>query len=390
MSESAARVCIVGAGPAGLACAIALARAGCRVTAIDCATPPIDKSCGEGLLPDSIAALRQLGIELPPDAGFALEGIRFSNQRSSVHANFPNGKGRGIRRTALHDLLVHHAQQEQISLLWGAKHVELDERGIALNGKLIPADFVIGADGQNSRIRAQAGLGRVIKERRRYGFRRHFRLAPWSSSVELHWGPKCQIYITPVAPDEVCVALISCHPGLRLTQALASFPELRERLATAAPLSSELGAVTLSRTLHRVTAQRVALVGDASGSVDAITGQGMCLAFDQALALADALSHGRIERYQNHHRELMKRPQRMASVLRALAQHRPLERRALGALAHRPELFESLVAIHVGASPVSKLCSWRLLDFGLAFLGESRPNAGRACQFARPSKKASC
>src|ERR1700761_1458640 len=152
MSKSHARVCVVGAGPAGLASAIALARAGCRATAIDCATPPIDKSCGEGLLPDSIAALRRLGIELPPDLGFALEGIRFSNPRSSVHANFPNGKGRGIRRTALHDLLVHHAQKERVSLLWGAKHIDLVERGVVLNGMLIPADFVIGADGQNSRI----------------------------------------------------------------------------------------------------------------------------------------------------------------------------------------------------------------------------------------------
>src|ERR1700761_3896454 len=223
MSKSHARVCVVGAGPAGLAAAIALARAGYRVTAVDCATPPIDKSCGEGLMPDSISALRQLGIELPAALGFPFEGIRFSNGHSCVYASFSSGKGRGVRRTALHELLIQHAENERVSLVWGAKDVELHERGILLNGKLMLADFVIGADGQNSRVRRQAGLSAVTKERRRYGFRRHFRMAPWSPCVELHWGPNCQVYITPVAPDEVCVALISSDPGLRLNQALASF-----------------------------------------------------------------------------------------------------------------------------------------------------------------------
>ena len=319
-------------------------------------------------MPDSISALRQLGIELPAALGFPFEGIRFSNGHSCVYASFSSGKGRGVRRTALHELLIQHAENERVSLVWGAKDVELHERGILLNGKLMLADFVIGADGQNSRVRRQAGLSAVTKERRRYGFRRHFRMAPWSPCVELHWGPNCQVYITPVAPDEVCVALISSDPGLRLNQALASFAELRERLAAATPVTSEMGAVTVSRSLSRVTTQSVALAGDASGSVDAITGQGMCLAFEQALALADALSHGCIETYDARHRELMKRPQRMASLLRTLARHRVLERRALAGLARCPEMFEALVGIHVGASPPSKLCSWGLLDFGVAFL----------------------
>jgi 2-polyprenyl-6-methoxyphenol hydroxylase-like FAD-dependent oxidoreductase len=368
MSESSAHVCVIGAGPAGLAAAIALARVGCKVTTFDCAIPPIDKSCGEGLMPDSISALRQLGIELPPDLGFAFEGIRFCNGRSSVYARFPNGKGRGIRRTALHQLLVHHAEKEQVSLVWGAKHVELHDRGVLLNGKLMPADFVIGADGQNSRIGTQAALSRVVRENRAYGFRRHFRLTPWSPSVELHWGPDCQIYITPVAPQEVCVALISGDSGLRLSQALGFFPELRDRLATAIAVTGERGAMTRSRSLGRVATNRVALVGDASGSVHAITGQGMCLAFEQALALADALSRGCLHAYQLRHGQLMKRPQRMATLLETLAHHPALERRALAGLARRPELFESLVAIHVGASPLNRLCSWSLLDFSRAFL----------------------
>lgn len=369
MSELGRRVCVVGGGPAGLAAALALAGVGSKITVVDCAIPPIDKSCGEGLLPDSIAALRQLGIELPPDLGFPLEGIRFSDGRSSCCAKFPNGKGRGVRRTALHELLVSHAEKQQVSLVWGAKHVRLHGRGILLNDRLVPADLIVGADGQNSRVRAQARLSHAVKERRRYGFRRHYRIAPWSSCVELHWGPNCQIYVTPVAAEELCVALISRDSGLRLDGALRSFPELRNRLAAATPVSSEMGAVTVSRKLRRVHTQRVALVGDASGSVDAITGQGMCLGFEQAIALGAVLRQGRLDEYEAEHRDLMKRPQRMASVLLMLARYSGFERRALAGLARRRELFESLVAIHVGASPLKDLCSRGLLDFGIGFLG---------------------
>jgi flavin-dependent dehydrogenase len=369
MSRSGGRVCVIGGGPAGLAAAIALARVGAETTVVDRAMPPIDKSCGEGLLPDSIAALRELGVELPPSAGFPLGGIRFTGGRSSVYTSFPNGKGRGVRRTVLHDLLAGEARKNGVSLIWGAKHIALQQSGVLVDGRSIAADLVVGADGQNSRVRIAAVLGETVNERRRYGFRRHYRIAPWSDGVELHWGPGCQIYITPIAADEVCVALISDSPALRLNQAFNCFPEVRARLAAAQAITPEMGAVTASRALRRVTAARVALAGDASGSVDAITGQGLCLGFQQALALAAAFRSGRLDRYQADHRALMKRPRFMASLLLAMADHDGFRSRVLSALSRRPRLFESFVAIHVGASEARALCSWRLLDFGLVLLG---------------------
>lgn len=328
-------------------------------------------------MPDSISALRELGIDLPPNLGYPFDGIRFTDGRSSIRAHFPHSQGRGVRRTTLHELLVRRAERAQVSLLWGAKHVKLHPQGVLLNGELMTVDLVIGADGQNSRIREQSGLSRFVKEQRRYGFRRHYRIAPWSSCVELHWGPNCQIYITPVSAEEVCVALISRDSGLRLGHALSSFPELRERLAEAAPVTSELGAVTVSRKLRRVQAQEcagnfmthgVALVGDASGSVDAITGEGMCVGFEQALALAAAFRSGRLVEYGALHAKLMKRPRVMASLLLALSRNDGLRRRALAGLARRPELFQSFVAIHIGASPFTDLWPWKLLEFGAGFL----------------------
>ena len=57
-------VFVVGGGPAGLASAIAARRNGFDVVIADSARPPIDKACGEGLMPDGVAALRRIGVEL--------------------------------------------------------------------------------------------------------------------------------------------------------------------------------------------------------------------------------------------------------------------------------------------------------------------------------------
>ncbi len=368
MFSSGRKVCIIGGGPAGLTAAVALRRENCDVTVVDCGAPPLDKACGEGLLPDGIRGLSELGIEIPVEVGFAFRGIRFTDGRSSVFADFPNGLGRGVRRTVLHQILIQHAIDLGVSILWNAKHVRLKEGGVSLDEHGIEADLVLGADGQNSQIRRQAALDQVTHETRRYGFRRHYRVAPWSSYMELYWGARSQVYVTPTAADEICVAVISRDPKLRSRQVLSDFPELSRRLGNAVPVNQELGALSVSRRLRRVQRDNVALVGDASGSVDAITGEGICLAIKQARAFAWAVKSGDIQVYQRLHRAIMKRPQTMASLMVTLERNGQLQRRALAGLARHPEIFESLLAIHVGVSSFRDLCSWRLLDFGRAFL----------------------
>jgi menaquinone-9 beta-reductase len=339
----ASGICVIGGGPAGLAASIALAQEGFEITVVDCAKPPIDKACGEGLMPDSIRALRSLGVELPRNVGFAFQGVRFTDGVSSVAADFPGESGMGVRRTVLHGLLVERARRAGVELVWGAKGLALPE-----------ASFVIGADGQNSSMRRHAGLNRTRRESRRYGFRRHYRIEPWSRYVELHWGVRRQVYITPVAGDEVCVALISRDPQLRLDRAVAGFPELEARLRNATPVTAERGALSVSRTLRRVHGGNLALIGDASGSVDAITGEGIGVAFRQALALAESLKSGDVESYARAHEAILRRPRRMGALMLALERHPELQRRVLAALERRPEVFASLLAFHVGERWVAR------------------------------------
>src|SRR5580658_1172519 len=99
-------VFVVGGGPAGLAAAIAASRQGMRVVLADGDRPPIDKPCGEGLMPDSRLLATRLGVEIPESMGYEFRGIRFHGAERSVEGNFSAGCGIGVRRTDLHRALV--------------------------------------------------------------------------------------------------------------------------------------------------------------------------------------------------------------------------------------------------------------------------------------------
>ncbi len=185
----------------------------------------------------------------------------------------------------------------------------------AIASGLSAFEWIVGADGQQSVVRRAAGLDAALSLSRRFGFRRHYRLAPWSDMVEVHWGARCQFYVTPVAPDEIGVALLTRDSHLRIDAALSEFPALSRRLANAACTSSDRGSSISTRRLWHVTRNRTALVGDASGSLDAIAGEGLSLAFLQAHALADAICAGDLRAYQARHRRLARRPLVMANLL---------------------------------------------------------------------------
>lgn len=332
-------VLVVGGGPAGLAAAIAARRKGLRVRVVDAAQPPIDKACGEGLLPDALTALADLGVRIPDRAGSVFRGIRFIGDEVTVEADFPSRPALAVRRTVLHQILVEAAVEAGVELCWDTPAGDLGHAS---------ARWIIGADGYSSRVRKWAGLERWRRRKERYGFRAHYRLPPWSEYVEVYWHPEFQIYVAPVAADEVLVALLCRDPHLRIDEALASFPELQEQLGDAPRSTTERGGISATRKLWVVTQGSVALIGDASGSVDAITGEGLGLAFRQALALADALAAGNLDLYEAAHQRLARRPRFFAELLLLLDGRPELQDRALRYLGRHPQVFRFLLAWHVG------------------------------------------
>lgn len=361
-------VFVVGGGPAGLAVAIAAAQRGFSVTVADSARPPIDKACGEGIMPDGLLALRALGVDLSGLAASPFDGIRFVEASGGASARFPLGGGLGMRRSTLHSALTAKAENEGVCLAWGTRVEAIGQGEVVAGGKTIECKYVVCADGQNSSLRQMVGLGGGRVYRRRYGFRSHYQMQPWSRFVEVHWAGCGQAYVTPVGDEDVCVAFITGDKQLRLEEALPFFPELRERLAGQILSGPSMGGVTVTRKLKAVALGRVALLGDSSGSADAITGDGLSLAFQQATALADAMLSGELGEYQTAHQRICRLPCVMGRLMLVMGDFPWVRRRVFLGLAQSPQMFEKLLAMHARAISPWQLGVKDCLSFGWSVL----------------------
>ncbi len=358
-------VFVIGGGPAGLAAAIAARNHGFAVMLADVAQPPIDKACGEGIMPDGLAALKKLGVTVPREAAYPFQGIRFSDGASVVQARFAGEGGLGVRRTALHEILISKAAEIGVEMHWGARISGLTPDGVTMNGCNVRCRWLVGADGQKSRVRDWSDLESVrSRASHRFGFRRHYRVAPWSEFVEVDWTGHGQLYITPTGPEEVCVAFLTRDPKSRLEDAFNVFPELRARLQGAACVSREQCAISAMRSLSSVYRRSRVLIGEASGSVDAITGEGLSMIFQQAYALAQALVKDDLSGYQAEHRRISRLPRVMANLLLQMDRSSWLRARALGAFQANPPLFTRILAIHTGAVSPFALGLQETLSFG--------------------------
>ena len=342
-------VFVIGGGPAGLAAALAVRRTGLDVILADRAQPSIDKACGEGLMPDALDALRRIGVSLGGGNGVCFRGIRFLDGKLEAEASFPNQSfGLGMRRTELHRILVERAKDVGVAALWGRKIDGLDPKGVIVDGRTIRCRWIVGADGFHSNVRRWTGLAPDWNGARRIGLRQHFRVRPWTDFVEVYWRKNCQAYVTPVGEDEVCVAMVG-KADIRVPDMAAMFPRLGNHLSGAEPIGSPRGAISMSTRLPSVVAGRIALVGDASGSVDAVTGEGLALAFRQANSLATAIAAENLKTYSASHRRMGRLPRLMAQTLLLLDANDRLRRVAFRELAAHPRIFSHLLAVHVGA-----------------------------------------
>jgi menaquinone-9 beta-reductase len=337
-------VLVVGGGPIGLAAAIEARLAGLDVVVVEPRGASIDKACGEGLMPGAVAALARIGVH---PQGHPLLGIGYRGGDRHADHHFESGPGLGVRRTTLHAALDARATALGVRRVAGrVGTIEQDDDTVSAAG--LRAGWLLGCDGLHSTVRRVVGLdrpaagpprGRGDRDRRRFGLRQHFRVAPWTDLVEVHWGPTVEAYVTPVADDVVGVALLG-PPHTDYAGALATFPELAERLRGAEPAGTLRGAGPLHQRTSRRTAGRVRLVGDASGYVDALTGEGLRVGLAQAAAavahLDDAGAYERAWSASTRDYRLL------TTALVALATS-PLRRVIVPAAVHLPSAFGAVV-----------------------------------------------
>lgn len=319
-------------------------------------------------MPHGVAALQSIGVAIEPHDGVPFRGIRFVDHELSAHADFPRACGYGIRRTALHRLLMERAHEVGAEMRWGTQIRYGGAGRLYANGDPVHGRWIVGADGQNSGVRRWAGLRTRFEGAPRYGFRRHYPLAPWSEHVEVHWNSRSEIYVTPTGANDVCVAVLTRNPRLRIAEALKGFPAIANRLAQAMPTSREMGGVCVSRSLEGVSRGNVLLVGDASCSVDAITGDGLTLAIEQAASLAKALAQDDPQKYAREHRRIVRVPMMMSRLMLMLAERRWMRRRAITRLSNHPGIFARMLATHVGEFGAAQLTFRGLPAFVQSFL----------------------
>ena len=361
-------VFICGGGPAGLAAGIAARQQGFEVIVADCFKPPIDKACGEGMMPDSLAALAKLGINLEGVETGVFRGIRFIENGKSVQASFPQGVGHGMRRILLHDLLHRRAVALGVQFRWATQVLSVKNGLVRTGSEQIRSRWIVGADGIQCRIRKWSGLEAGRRLSRRIGMRQHYKIRPWNDFMEIHWSSGGQAYVTPVGRDEICVVIVTKSRMSSVDAALDLFPELADRLRGVEHGSSERGALTTGHIYERVTSGQVALVGDASGSVDAIAGEGLALSFLQAVALGHALKRGDLNLYEEAHRQIRRVPTFMSQSMLLMDRSGVIRKKTLSTLHRNPWLFERMLSIHVGATPLTMWGRSGLLNLGLQLL----------------------
>jgi flavin-dependent dehydrogenase len=334
---------VAGGGPAGLAAAIHAALAGLETVIVEPRTAPVDKACGEGVMPGGVRALRALGVET---GGHPLRGIRYLDGPHSAEAAFRGGPGLGIRRTDLHAALWARVAELGVQVVPG-RVGEVRQGPDAVTAAGLRARWLIAADGLHSPLRRALGLELPARGARRYGLRRHYRVRPWSEFVEVYWSGAGEAYVTPVGDDLVGVAVLSAARH-GFDAHMAGFPRLAALLAGPAA-STVLGAGPLRRRVRRRVAGRVLLAGDAAGYVDALTGEGIALGLASAEAAVRCVRAGRPEAYERMWRRLTRRHRLLTGAL-VWASARPgTARLVVPTAAGLPRVFGAAVhALNIG------------------------------------------
>lgn len=339
---------VAGGGPAGLGVAIEAARRGRRVVLFERQRGPVDKACGEGLMPPGVARLRAMGVE--PTVSHPFVGIRYVAGDRSAEARFSDGPGLGVRRTVLAEALRRRALALGVEVRDGeevtAWSATPENVTVSSAGGTWTARWLVAADGASSRIRREAGIPAVQRPLRRFGMRRHFQVRPWSEHVEVWWAEGVEAYVTPTGPEQVGVAFLWSGEKGDYTNFLDRFPRLRERLGE--PETSIRGAGPLAVEVSVRTAGRVLLAGDAAGYLDALTGEGLSLAWAGAAALVDAAEAEDPQAYERAWWRITRRHRWFTAGLLALASRPWARRRIVPTLAAWPWLFRTALALNAG------------------------------------------
>lgn len=329
---------VAGGGPIGLATAIEARLAGMEVVVVEPRESVIDKACGEGLMPAAVHLLKSIGVD---PSGIDFFGIRYLAGERSIDARFTEGHGMGVRRTQLYEAMYQRAFE--LGVRWQKDKVcEVAQSSQWVEAVGLRSRYLIAADGLHSTVRSSLGLNATYSGVKRYGVRQHFRVAPWSDLVEVHWLPDLELYVTPVSEDIVGIAVLGKRK-LDLSAAINALPVIAARLSSAQIASEIKGAGPLRQNSLARTKGRALLVGDASGYVDALTGEGLRIGLSQAHAAVTAVVNNDPESYESEWFKITRSYRILTSSLLWAASHPPIRKLIVPSACALPWAFQKIV-----------------------------------------------
>jgi flavin-dependent dehydrogenase len=288
-------------------------------------------------MPHAVAQLDRLGVIAK---GKAFQGISYLDGTHCVTASFRSGAGRGVRRTVLHAALLDAATALGVTIVHGEiGEVCQDMNSVRCGG--FRARYLAAADGLHSPIRTSLGLAGPQAGPRRWGIRRHIHIAPWSDNVEVYWADDAEAYVTPVAEDCVGIAVLTSRRG-GFDDHLDAFPVLKERVAWH-PHGPDRAAGPLRQKVTNRKAGRVLLVGDAAGYVDALTGEGLGIAFSAAELLVGCIVANQPDDYDRQWRRMSRRYRFLTATVLHASAIGPIRSRIVPAASRLPRVFTHLV-----------------------------------------------
>ena len=288
---------VVGAGPAGSTLAALLARRGARVALLDRDPFPRDKLCGEFLSYDALPVLEPLGVVDAIDAAGApqIARGRIVGSRRTYEFALPHA-ARGVSRLLFDDLLLRTATSAGAIRLDGVAATTID--GTRVND--IRAKAVAGAWGRWGRFDRELGRA-FVRDRahRHFGFKRHYRGDHPRDTIDLYAFPRGYLGVNAVENDvtNICGLVhadrLAGHRGrwdafvdtISREEPHVGALYARQQPAQDGFLASE---PVIFRARDAVEAG-VFMIGDASGVIDPLAGNGMAMAVQSALLAAPFL-----------------------------------------------------------------------------------------------------
>lgn len=346
------KVLVVGAGIGGLAGALFLLRTGHQVTVMEKQRGPLDRVCGEGILPFGVDILNELDLGSKAlDLGKPFFGITYHHGKKMVSGCFPEGRyGIGMERWRMDRMFRDACRAYSSFRLFEGQTYKVETAA--------DYDIVLGADGIHSRLAQAHGLR--SQPTPRLGVRFRVNAAP-SDKVSVHFHRFGEIYLTPTHSETTSVAML-LNGGLGIkgkdlqSWCLAQFKECMPQFnqcdikdfATRAPIAAKRGGGRPD--IH--------LIGDAYRAFDPISGAGMSFAL-----LCAKLATQNIDNSRAYYQSLKPAVSAISQVTNLILWLRgggPATKLMLRQLAKSPQSFDRILHVHDGKSGLSHI-GWRHL-----------------------------